>query len=172
MERRKRRQRRSRRGVWIAIALVTAAAGAFAAAVALLSGASLGEDSTALARVHLQLFAGRVASVRAFAPDGTAIPLTVSHGRLTPGRQLAPGERISLRVVVRRPSWSAWALGAERHERLSVETPVAQIVDRWPTGAQPRIRFDMPVSTVTVGGKHLTTPSASVALPQRPRRAP
>ena len=68
---------------------------------------------------------------------------------------------------MRRPGWSAWALGAERHERLSVETPVAQIVDRWPTGAQPRIRFDMPVSTVTVGGKHVTTASASVALPAK-----
>ena len=170
MERRKRRQRRSRRGVWIAIALVTVTAGAFAAAVALLSGASLGEDSSALARVHLQLFAGRVASVRAFAPDGTAIPLTVSHGRLTPGKQLAPGETISLRVVVRRPGWSAWALGAERHERLSVETPVAQVVDRWPS-AQPRIRFDMPVSTVTVGGKHVTQRRRRSSPPPRLQRA-
>jgi hypothetical protein len=142
-------------------------AGAFAAAVVLLSGASLAGDDTALARVRLQLFAGRVASVRAFAPDGTAIPLVRSHGRLTPRTQLAPGETVSLRVVVRRPGWSAWALGAERNETLTVQTPVAHILDRWPTGAHPRIRFDTPVSTVAVGGKRLAAASATVELPTK-----
>jgi L,D-transpeptidase catalytic domain len=140
---------------------------AFAAAVALLSGASLVGDSSALARVRLQLFAGRVASVRAFAPNGIAIPVTVSHGRVTPREQLAPGETVSLRVVVRRPGWSAWALGAERHERLTVKTPVAHVVDRWPVGPQPRIRFDMPVSTVAVGGKRIAVASTTVALPAK-----
>jgi hypothetical protein len=162
---RQRRRRRSRRGVWIAIALVTALAGGIAAAVALLAGASLAEDSSALARVHLQLFAGRIASVHAFAPDGTAIPLTVSHGRLTPRARLEPGETVSVRVVVRRPGWSAWALGAERHERLTVQTPVAHIVDRWPTGARPRIRFDTAVATVAIGGKHVDATGTTVELP-------
>jgi hypothetical protein len=161
----RRRTRRSRRGVWIAFALVLVFAGAFAAAVALRSGASLVGDSSALARVRLQLFAGRIASVRAFAPDGTAIPLLVSHGRLTPREQLAPGESISVRVVVRRPGWSAWALGAERHERLTVQTPVAHILDRWPTGSPPLIRFDMPVSAVAVDGRHVRAGSATVTLP-------
>ena len=46
---------------------------------------------------------------------------------------------MSLRVVVRRPGWSAWALGRERHEHLTVQTPVAHILDRWPAGAHPRI---------------------------------
>ena len=142
-------------------------AGAFAAAVGLLSGASLAGDDTALARVRLQLFAGRIVSVRAFAPDGTAIPLVRSHGRLTPRTQLEPGETISVRVVVRRPGWSAWALGAERHERLTVQAPVAHILDRWPNGAQPRIRFDMPVSTVAVGGKRVAATSATVEIPTR-----
>jgi hypothetical protein len=162
---RRRRTRRSRRGVWIAVALVTVSAGAFAAAVALLSGASLVGDSSALGRVRLQLFAGRIASVRAFAPDGAAIPLAVSQGRLTPREQLAPGETISLRVVVRRPGWSAWALGAERHERLTVQAPVAHILDRWPTGSPPLIRFDIPVSAVAVDGRRLPAASAAVTLP-------
>ena len=46
---------------------------AFAAAVVLLSGATLTEDGSALARVKTQLFAGRIASVHAFAPDGTLL---------------------------------------------------------------------------------------------------
>ena len=133
------------------------------AAVLLGSGASLAEDDSALARVDLQLFAGHVDGVRAFAPDGTAIPLTVSHGRLTPRTRLTPGETVSVRVVVRRPGWSAWALGAERHERLTVQAPVAHVVDRWPT--EPRIRFDMPVSAVAVGGTRVAPTSAAVAIP-------
>ncbi len=160
-------QRRSRRGVWVVVALVVVLAGAFAAAVILLSGASLAGDDSALARVRLQLFAGRIASVRAFAPDGTAIPLARSHGRLTPREQLGPGETISVRVVVRRPGWSAWALGKERNERLTVQTPVAHILDRWPIGAHPRIRFDTAVSTVAIGGTRVTAASATIELPTK-----
>ena len=138
-------------------------AAAFAASVVLLSGASLGEDDSALARVHTELFAGRVASVRAFAPDGTAIPLAVSHGRLTPRTQLPPGETVSMRVVVRRPGWSAWALGKERHEKLTVQTPVAHVVNRWPHARV--VRFDVPVSAVKIGGRTVTAGSGSVAIP-------
>src|SRR4051794_6401278 len=159
---RQRRRRRSRGGVWIGVALVVVLAAAFAASVLLLSGASLAEDGSALARVRTELFAGRIASVRAFAPDGTAIPLVVSHGRLTPRSQLEPGETVSVRVVVRRPGWSAWALGQERHERLTVQTPVAHVVDRWPTGR--RIRFDRPVSAVEVGGRNVAA-STTVVIP-------
>ena len=128
-----------------------------------MSGASLVDDGSALARVRTQLFAGRIASVRAFAPDGTAIPLAVSHGRLTPRTQLAPGEHVSVRVVVRRPGWSAWALGKERDERLTVRTPVAHVVDRWPSSRL--IRFDLPVSAVKVGGRSVPVSSTTVAIP-------
>jgi hypothetical protein len=162
---RQRRRRRSRRGVWIGVALVAVAAAAFATAVVLLSGASLVEDGSALARVKTELFAGRIASVRAFAPNGSAIPLAVSHGRLTPRSQLVPGQRVSVHVVVRRPGWSAWALGKERHERLTVQTPVAHVVDRWPTGR--RIRFDVPVSAVKVGGRSVAASSRTVVIPSK-----
>ena len=165
MERRRRRRRRSRRGVWIAVALVLVLGGAFAAAVLLRSGASLAGDGSALARIHLQLFAGRVETVRAFAPDGTAVPVVVRDGRVTPRAKLRPGETISLRVVVRRPGWSAWALGAERHERLTVQAPVAHVVDRWPTG--PRLRFDRPVSAVAIGGRRVAVTSTTVAIPTK-----
>jgi hypothetical protein len=100
--------------------------------------------------------------VRAFAPDGTAIPLAVRDGRLTPRVQLAPGETVSVRVVVRRAGWSAWALGKERHERLTMQTPVAHVVDRWPSARV--VRFDKPVSAVKIGGRSVA-PSTTVAIP-------
>jgi hypothetical protein len=145
------------------LALVAVAAGAFASAVLLLSGASLGADDSALARVHTGLFAGRVASVRAFAPDGSAIPLAVRDGRLTPRAQLTPGETVSMRVTVRRPGWSAWALGKERHEKLTVVAPVAHVVDRWPSSRA--VRFDGPVSAVAIGGQSVVAGSTAVAIP-------
>src|SRR4029077_21221428 len=136
----------------------------FATATYLLSGARLTEDSSALARVRLQLFAGTLASVRASAPDGSAVPLEVNGGRLTPRTKLRPGEAIRVAVVVRRPSWSSWALGAERHERLTIRAPVAHVRQRWlivPRGSQPQIRFDMPVSAVALGGRRAAAGSAS-----------
>ena len=142
-----------------------ALAAAFAAAVALLSGASLVGDDTALARVRTQLFAGRVERVRAFAPDGRAIAVVVHGGRVTPREQLEPGETISLSVVVRRPGWSAWALGSKRHERLTVTAPVAQVLDRWPT--ERLVRFDVPVSSVVIGGHPVITTSRTVAIPSK-----
>ena len=140
-------------------------AAAFAASVALLSGASLVGDDSALARVRTQLFAGHVESVRAFAPDGRAIPVVVHGERVTPREQLEPGKTVSLRVVVRRPSWSAWALGSERHERLTVTTPVAHVENRWPT--ERLVRFDTPVSSVVVGGRPVSATSRTVAIPSK-----
>jgi peptidoglycan hydrolase-like protein with peptidoglycan-binding domain len=120
-----------------------------------LSGARLVADNSALGRIELQPFGGSLVSVRAEGPDGRAIPLVDSHGRLTPRRQVAPGERISLSVVVRRPGWESWALGSERHETLTVQTPVATAASRWLTvarGARAHVRFDTPVDRVSVAG--------------------
>jgi hypothetical protein len=149
------------RGVVIAVVAVAVAAAAFAAVVWFRSGATLASDPTALARVRLQTFAGRIASVRG------SVPLEVRGGRLTPRQKLRPGETVAIEVTVRRPGWSAWALGRERHERLTVTAPVAHVVDRWPVGAHPRVRFDTPVSAVAFGGRAQPAHGTSVALPAR-----
>jgi peptidoglycan hydrolase-like protein with peptidoglycan-binding domain len=143
---------------------------AFAAATYFLSGAKLSEDSSALARVHLQTFAGTLESVHASAPDGSAVPLEVHGGRLVPRTKLLPGEPITVAVVVRRPSWSGWALGSERHERLTIRAPVAHVRQLWlnvPKGQQPQIRFDTPVSAVSLAGRPAAARSASVTVPTR-----
>ena len=169
--RRPSRKQRSHRGRWIALAAVVLLAAAGAGAVRAFSGVTLAADASALGRVELQPFAGSLARVRAEGPDGRPIPLRVSRGRLVPRRQVAPGERITLSVVVRRPGWSSWALGGERHETLSVRTPVATVADRWVTaarGTRPRIRFDVPVDRVSargavVRGRVVTLPARTAA---------
>jgi hypothetical protein len=156
---RRRRRRGVRRSIWFVVAVIPIAAVALAVAVVWWSGASLVEDATALARVELQPLAGSLASARAFEPDGTRIPLTVRHGRLSPLTLLRPGERVTVEVVVRRPTWLSWALGQKsRRERLTVRTPLPRLTGRWLTVASHsplRVRFAQPVSKVAyrAGGR-------------------
>ena len=142
--------------------------GAAALIVWAFSGARLTGDGSALGRVELEPFAGSVVSVRAHGSDGRPIPLAVSHGRFTPRAPVASGERISVSVVVRRPGWESWALGAERHETLTVQTPVAKVANRWvraARGARAEVQFDRPVSRVSVAGAAVS--GRSVTLPTK-----
>jgi peptidoglycan hydrolase-like protein with peptidoglycan-binding domain len=123
------------------------------------SGARLVSDKFALARLELQPLAGSLVSVRAQGGDGRAIPLVVSHGRLTPRIPVPPGERIVLSVVVRRPAWESWLLGRIRRQTLTVETPTARVVDRWVTvasGRRTQVRFDQPIDRVSVAGARVS----------------
>jgi peptidoglycan hydrolase-like protein with peptidoglycan-binding domain len=129
---------------------------------------SLVADASALGRVELQPFAGKLVSVHAEGADGRAVALVLSHGRLTPRTPVAPGERISVSVVVRRPGWESWALGAERRETLTVRTPVANLTDRWvtvPRGGHAQVRFDTHVDRVSVAGAAVA--GRTVTLPTK-----
>jgi peptidoglycan hydrolase-like protein with peptidoglycan-binding domain len=150
---------------------------ALAVAALTLSGASLGGDASALAKVSLQPLGGKIEHVTAFGPDGRALPIAVRGGRLVPQRRLHPGEQISVAVRVRRPGWLGWALGSEHVERLTVRTPVAYLKERWIT-AKPDspvdVAFQQPVSAVryeTSGGtrtRSLSRPASRVSVGQRP----
>ena len=140
--------------LWGLCTVVVVALVGLVAAVLLWSGATLGADTSALARVAVQPFGGKLARARAFAHNGRMIPLVMRGGRLTPRVRLAPGERVLVEVVIRRPGWLAWALGSERRERLMLRAPVAQLSERWLTvsaGSVVRVRFDQPVSAVAEG---------------------
>ena len=156
-----------RNRLWAGLALIVVLAGG-AVFVWSLSGARLVADNSALARIELQPFGGSLVSVRAEGPDGHAIPLVDSRGRLTPLAPVSPGEPITLSVVVRRPGWESWALGSARHETLTVRTPVATIANRWltvPGGARARVRFDTPVDRVSLAGAAVA--GDMVTLPTR-----
>ena len=159
--------RRSRRPFFVGLAVLAIVLAAAAGGVYAFSGATLAGDESALARVDLQPFAGSVARVTASDSQGRPIPLEVRGGRLTPETPLAPGERVSISVVVRRPGWSSWALGKTRHVTLSVRAPVAHVRQRWLTvapGASVRVGFDTPVSRVSAGGRPVAPDGASVSL--------
>src|SRR5271157_5126614 len=98
-------------GIVLAVAVV-----AFLLVGSTWSGASLAPDANALARLKLSPLAGSLSSAEAFGPGGQRIPLAVAGDRLTPLERLEPGERVTVDVGVRRPSWLGWALGVTRTE--------------------------------------------------------
>ncbi len=145
------------------VGLVVVAALGLGAAVLWWSGATLRGDSVALARVEVQPLGGSLVSAKAFGPGGTPIPLAVSGGRLVPQTKLVPGEQVSVTVVVRRPGWLRWALGSTRTERLTVQTPVTKLPQRWLTvapNAALHVRFADPVDRVSylIGKRRLVVP--------------
>ena len=108
-------RRARRRVLWGFLTFLVVALAGVVAGVLLWSGITLAGDTTALARVDVQPFGGKLESVRAFGPDGRRIPLAVRGGRLTPRTLLTPGETVSVEAVVRRPGWQGWALGSTRN---------------------------------------------------------
>ncbi len=143
-------------GTGAALALVLLAFGALAF---VWSRPAIVADADALARVEEPLTKGTIESVRATGPHGRAIPLAVHDGRLWPLRRLAPGEPISVEVVLRRPGWIAWLAGSRVTERLRMRTPSALLRERYVTlaaGAPLRLAFDQPVRTLAYGApEHL-----------------
>jgi peptidoglycan hydrolase-like protein with peptidoglycan-binding domain len=118
------------------------------------SGVTVAGDPTALAHVTVQPLGGTIEHVEAFGPGGRRLPVAVDGGRVTPLRQLTPGEQISIDVEVRRPGWLGWALGNQRSEQLTLRAPVAHVTERWMTvgaGSEVRVSFDRPVSAVAYG---------------------
>jgi hypothetical protein len=151
-------------GVAAALVIVIVA---LAVAILAWSGVTLASDSMALARVSVQPLGGTIERVQAFGPRGQSLPLAVDGGRLTPLRQLTPGERVSVDVEVRRPGWLGWALGADHSEQLTLSAPVAHVTEPWMTvqaGSDVQVRFDRPVSAVVYANSDgLTSRSLSGA---------
>jgi len=147
---------------------------ALVAGVLVWSGITLAADATALARVEVQPLGGTLERVQAFGPDGKRIPLVVQNGLLTPRTRLTPGETVSVKAVVRRPSWLGWALGSERQVQRTIRAPVAGVSERWltvPPGAPVKVSFDRPVSAVAYGSRGrraLAGEQVSLPLERRP----
>jgi hypothetical protein len=131
------------------------AAGALAAGVVWWSGVSLTADSRQLARLSLQPLAGSLVSATVTS-DGKPVPASVEHGRLVPRTQLAPGAKLRVVAVVRRPQWLQWVAGKTRREELTLTTPVAAVRSAWLTatpGVPVRVRFTTGVDRVAFAAK-------------------
>ena len=139
--------------------VLVAVAVAFGALAFVWSRPAIVADAAALARVDLPVTKGTIESVKAIGPDGRAIPIAVTDGRLWPRVALAPGEPVSVEVVLRRPGWIAWLAGSRDTERLQLHTPSALLRERYVTlaaGSPLELAFDQPVRTLAYGApEHL-----------------
>jgi hypothetical protein len=156
-----------------ALALLALVALTLAALAFVWSRPAIVADAAALAHVELPVTGGKIESVKAVALDGREIPLVVKRGRLWPQVSLAPGQAISVQVVLRRPGWIAWLAGGRTSERLVLRTPSAVPRERYVTlaaGAPLRLAFDEPVSAVAYGQSEplrrrvLTHPLSAITL--------
>ena len=143
--------------VWVVAAgLVLVVFGGLASvAVLVWPHSRLGTTDTALARIVLPGFAGRVAAVQVRLADGANVPVRLRHGQVWPLQLLGSGERLTVEVTVRRPGWAGWLVGRRERRTFTIETPSAHLRGRLlqvRAGAPVTIAFDVPVSRVSLGG--------------------
>jgi len=152
---RRRARRRSRAPVVLALLglLVVAAAAGTIAVGAWWPAPSLEADPQALVRVKLAPAGERVQSVSVVDERGRRVPVRVRAGRLTPLGRLPAGERLDLRVTVRRAGWIGWLVGATSHISMTTTTPKAELRStllHLAPGAPVALRFDAPVGVVVL----------------------
>lgn len=141
--------------------------GSAAAAVAAWPRVRLAVGETGLATVGLPGFAGQVA-VRAVSSDGHRVPAHIEHGVVVPDAKLAPGDRVTIAVTVGRPGWIGWLVGDREQRTFAVVTPAAHVVSRLlepRAGATVAVRFDEPVSVVSLGGTTIRLPRPERVVP-------
>jgi hypothetical protein len=135
-------------------AVVLVAAGAVVAALLAWPTAGVDSSTTGLATISLPAFSGHVQSVSVTGPDGKQLRIGLSHGIVWPRARLAPGERVTVTVEVRRPGWIGWLVGHHEERTVRLVTPVARIRStllRPKRGSSVTVRFAEPVARVRVG---------------------
>jgi L,D-transpeptidase catalytic domain/Putative peptidoglycan binding domain len=158
--------------LWLIAAVVVVVVFGALAGAALLAWphARLSASDDALARIVLPAFAGRVAAVAVSAPSGGRVPVQLRQGELWPRGKLDAGERLTVKVTVRRPGWAGWLVGRSEQRRFTIETPGASVRDSFlqvKADAPVNVMFDVPVRRISLGGsaaRTLSTPRAVVPL--------
>jgi peptidoglycan hydrolase-like protein with peptidoglycan-binding domain len=133
---------------------------AIAAVAALLAwpGVGVASSTSGLAGISLPGFSGHIERVSVRGPDGTPVPVELRGGTVWPRVRLTPGERLTVTVKVRRPSWVSWLVGGQQKRTMTVVTPAAHIRStllRPKRGTAVAVRFAEPVSRVAIGGGRL-----------------
>ena len=137
-------------------ALAALAAGALAFAFFAWPRGALTFDSAGLAHVRGPSFGGAGVRVSVRSAEGAVIPVILRpDGGLWPTRRVAPGTRMFVEVVFRRPAWVGWVAGRTQRLRLDLTAPSARLEQRWlrvRAGAPVRVSFDRAVREVEVVG--------------------
>ena len=119
----------SRRRFWPLTAVVIVVVLAVPAGAALLfwPQVHLGDAEAALARLELPGFAGRITAVQVSSATRGPVPVALRQGELWPLRKVAAGERLTVAVTVRRPSWAGWLVGHTQRRSFAIATPSVHV---------------------------------------------
>jgi len=140
------------------LGLVLVAAAAVVAALLAWPKVGIAASPSGLAAVSLPGFSGHVEKVSVTSTDGKPLPVSFRNDVVWPRARLAAGEHVTLKIVVRRPSWIGWLVGHRVERTVTVTTPVAHIRStllRPRSGSVVTARFAEPVSRVAVGHRRL-----------------
>src|SRR5262245_31810246 len=148
---------RARRLIWIVVASVVVAAGLAVAARTAWPQAGISDDRDALAHLDLPRFSGDVERVRVRTAGGADVPVRIRGGGLWPVHQLRSGQRLTVELTVRRPSYAGWLVGDTETARFTVVTPTAHLRGRWlqvERGELVTVAYDQPIHLVWLGPGH------------------
>jgi L,D-transpeptidase catalytic domain len=137
-----------------ALCVALVAAGAVVAALLAWPTVGVAASASGLAGVSLPGFSGHLERVAVKEPDGTPVPVVVRHGVVWPRVRLEAGERVTVTVDVRRPSWAGWLVGRHEQRTVTLVTPVPHIrttLLQPKRGSAVSVRFAEPVSRVRIG---------------------
>jgi peptidoglycan hydrolase-like protein with peptidoglycan-binding domain len=163
-------RRRRRRWPWAIVAVLLLLAAAAVAALVAWPKVRLDARGDGLAGIDLPRFAGRVSAVDVRAAGAERVPVRVQTRSVVPTAKLDSGERLTVTVTVRRPSWAGWLVGRTERRTFTVVTPRAPVVERWlepKLGTPVRARFDAPVELVALNRRpahELGRPTRAVPL--------
>src|SRR5215467_12979381 len=109
---------------WFLTALCLGLVVAAAVIAALLAWPSVGvaASTSGLAGISLPGFSGHVESVSVKGPGGKPLPIELRGGTVWPRVRLTPGERVTVTVETRRPSWIGWLVGGQETRTMTVVT--------------------------------------------------
>src|SRR5262249_13873907 len=108
----------------------------------------------ALAHVTVPGYGQTIASVTARAADGTKVPVKVKDGKVWPLAKLPAGEKITVRLTVKRPGWAGWLVGGTEVRTAVITTPVVHLRGQWlqvKPGTPVAVTFDAPVHVARIG---------------------
>ena len=163
----------------LAIVAVVAPLAAVVAAAVLLttSKAELNVSPTALAQLKMPMGGGTVQNVQAsIAPQTQALPVQMRGLKVWPTEKVGVGQKVTVTVTIKRPSWISWLAGKTQQVTLTQKTPAANLTSDFVTrkGTAPlQVHFTQPVRKVSYAAlgsrpvtRELAQPSATVSIPE------
>ncbi len=147
-----------RRWFLTAVCLGLVVAAAAVAALLAWPGVGVAASPSGLAGISLPGFSGHVEHLSVKSSDGRLVPVVLRGGTVWPRVRLTPGERLTVTVQIRRPSWIGWLVGGRQKQTMTVVTPAAHIratLLRPKRGTPVTVSFAEPVSRVAVGDGRL-----------------